>query len=440
MASSSTFNELLKHMQRVRTYMQNFYVYGFLTRDDYEEEKSSYDKERQRIEWWMTPYYGFHTARNKRVCFVSFDSRNVRRNPLYRALKSKSFTKNDITLHFLILDVLHDGEERSVDEILTDCEYLLGWSGVFEPSMVKSKVQEYEALGIISSRKEGRDKYYKLVPCTDVSKLAPALAFFSEVADCGVVGSYLEDRLDETCEAFSMKHHYIAQTLDTEILHTLLEAMHSSNDVLLTHVSNSHRKAKRPQAENKPQQKNKTPNTRTILPLYILRSVQDGRMYVLGWGRKNRNFVSCRLDKIVSAKILPKSADAPDNEVATVRAAYDETRPNRWGPSLNGKAPQHVEFTIRVAPWEGYVKRRMYRECRKCHVEELEDGRLMRFSAEIYDPMEMLPWIRSFVGRIVDFKCDNAEATKRFLQDIVSMAERYNEQPDEQAEESGVQE
>lgn len=434
-------NELLKHIQRVRAYMQNFYIYGFLTRDDYGKDESTYDNERHRVECWMAPYYGFNVVNRKRICFVSFDSRSVRRNPLYRALKSKSFTKNDIALHFLILDVMQDGEERDVEDVLYECESLLGDGGVYEASIVKAKLDEYEKLGVLASRKEGRDKYYRLAPFEDVKPLAPALAFFSEAAECGVVGSYLEDRLEETCEAFSMKHHYIAQTLDTELIHTLLEAMHTSSDVVLEHMDGNHRKTPRPLPPGmKPldEEKQRAQRTRTMLPLYILRSVQDGRVFVLGWGRKSRSFVTCRLDKIATVKILPKAADSDENEVQTLRAAYDQTRDHRWGASLNGKVLQHIDFTIRVAPWEPYVRRRMHRECRGGSVEELEGGRLMRFSAELYDPLEIVPWVRSFVGRIVDINCDNPAATQRFLDDLAQMSDIYMDEPEERKSEGEV--
>lgn len=38
---------------------------------------------------------------------------------LYRIFEAKSFTDNDILLHFYLLDILHDGETMTADE-LTD--------------------------------------------------------------------------------------------------------------------------------------------------------------------------------------------------------------------------------------------------------------------------------------------------------------------------------
>lgn len=421
------YHELLGHFRRVRAYMQHFYIYGFYTREEFEGGSArSYDNERRRLEGWMGQYYGFRMTRGGKANFISFDSRSVRRNPLYRALKSKAFMPNDIMLHFLILDVLQDGEEHGVQEILRGCGERLDRAHapyIFEENTLRDKLAEYEALGVLISRRQGRDKYYRMQPCTDVTPLAAALAFFSEVTGCGVVGSYLEDRLQEPCEAFRMKHHYIVQTFDSELMCTLLEAMHASQDVLLIHMGKD----------------GKQENQQTVLPLYILRSVQDGRTYLVAWGRRQRGFISCRLDRISAVKSVKRTRaeeESAAGEVTALRAAYDATRANRWGASLNGKKLQHIEFSIRVRPWEEHVKRRLYRERRGGCVEELGGG-VMRFSAELYDPSEILPWIRSFAGRITAFRCENEFVRNRFFDDLAEMGDIYGVTPEDGQEVQG---
>ena len=52
-----------------------------------------------------------------KVTFISVDSRSIMHNPLYRAFKAKSFTDNDITLNFYILDILCEQGGLSVSEI-----------------------------------------------------------------------------------------------------------------------------------------------------------------------------------------------------------------------------------------------------------------------------------------------------------------------------------
>ena len=57
------------------------------------------------------------TPEGKNV-FISIDSRLSNHNPLYKAWKTKSFTDGDITLHFILFDILFDPSiEMSFSEI-----------------------------------------------------------------------------------------------------------------------------------------------------------------------------------------------------------------------------------------------------------------------------------------------------------------------------------
>lgn len=404
------YKELIRHFSRVRAYMQHFYIYGFYTREEFDcGSARSYDDERRRVEGWLGEYMGFRAAPAGKSVFISFDSRSVRSNPLYRALKSKSFTDRDITLHFLLLDVLSDGEYHSGAELMAACEDRLnGAAGEMslDPKTLREKLVEYEELGLIVSKTEGKRKLYMLAEQQEIAHLAPLLAYFSETAPCGVIGSYLEDRLEETCESFRMKHHYIAHTLDSALLCQLLDAIRQRCDVVIWHMGRDGKPA----------------NQQTILPLYILQSAQDGRMYLLGWGRRQCSFQCCRLDRISKVRL-----GKPAEDFAEHRATYDASCAHRWGVSHMGKVLHRVSFTIRAMPYEEHARRRLYRERRCGKVEELEDC-LLRFTAELYDPMELLPWLRTFMGRIVSFESDSELLTRRFREDLAEMVGMYQKE------------
>lgn len=106
------YTELVKNFNRIRDYMREFYVYGFKSREEYTRKSArSYDDERRRIESWLGDYMRFRrTAEGKNV-FLSIDSRISHHNPLYKAWKTKSFTDGDITLHFVIMDIMEMTEE-----------------------------------------------------------------------------------------------------------------------------------------------------------------------------------------------------------------------------------------------------------------------------------------------------------------------------------------
>lgn len=109
------FNELIKNFDNIRQMMRDFYVFGFKSRADFADKSArSYDNERRRIESWLGEYMYFRQKAGGKNCFISVDSRKIRHNPFYKALKAKSFTANDIMLHFFLLDILQPGEKMTL--------------------------------------------------------------------------------------------------------------------------------------------------------------------------------------------------------------------------------------------------------------------------------------------------------------------------------------
>lgn len=99
--------------------MREFYVYGFKSRDEYDKKSArSYDDERRRMESWLGDFMRFRQTADGKNMFLSIDSRVTHHNPLYKAWKAKSFTDGDITLHFILFDILCSPEiSLSLSEI-----------------------------------------------------------------------------------------------------------------------------------------------------------------------------------------------------------------------------------------------------------------------------------------------------------------------------------
>ena len=104
----SSYSELIKNFVKIRSYMREFYVYGFKSRDEYNEKSArSYDDERRRTESWLGDHMSFVRLPEGKNVFISIDSRVSRHNPFYKALKAKSFTDGILpfTLLFLIFSI-----------------------------------------------------------------------------------------------------------------------------------------------------------------------------------------------------------------------------------------------------------------------------------------------------------------------------------------------
>ena len=403
------YSERIKDFERIRDYMRAFYVYGFKSRGAYDAKSArSYDNERRRIESWLGDFMAFRTNAAGKNVFLSVDSREIPRNPLYKAFQTKSFTNKDITLHFYILDILADGEAHAFQTIVDriNDRYLARFERTFslDESTVRKKLKEYEQLGLLSSEKRGRAVFYRRTDGHpfNLASWADALAFYAEENPIGVIGSFLLDRLADGRDVFRFKHHYILHALDSDVLCRLLLAMDAQRKVDLTI-----RRLGRSDDVH-----------RTVCPLKIYLSTQTGRQYLLGSREQGLNFI--RLDAIRKVEIGDRDPEYADH----LRRQADLDR-HLWGVSTGTTGQlEHVELTVRVEPGEDFIVRRLEREKRHGVVQRLDD-RTYRFVADVYDAAELLPWLRTFIGRIVAFQCSNRAVEETFNADLKGMYALY---------------
>ena len=410
----SSYNELIKNFEKIRAYMREFYVYGFKSRDDYQKKSArSYDDERRRLESWLGDHMSFVRTPEGKNVFISIDSRTIRHNPLYNAWKAKSFTDGDITLHFILFDILHDpGVKRTIAQLMEEIDekYLSGFETpmMFDESTVRKKLKEYCEAGIITQEKEGRKVYYRRTDSTSISNLNDVLHYFSEVAPCGVIGSFILDRAESDTDAFTFKHHYITGAIDSGVLAALFTAMREKRAVTVTNMS----------------RKKDMPRRIRIIPLRVLISVQNGRQQLFAYLPDYNFFTSYRIDYLSNVKL-----EYPTPRFDELRTELDRMQSKMWGVSVKRNKwgndhLEHVEFTIKIEDNEDYIVRRLEREKRIGTVEKL-DEHTYRFSADVYDTSEMIPWIRTFICRIVKMNFSNRTIENQFKKDLEAMYRMY---------------
>lgn len=397
------YSELIKSFDKIRSYMRDFYVYGFKTRMDFDQKSSrSYDDERRRVESWLGEYMYFEQDADGKRVFLSVDSESVAHNPLYRAFKTSSFTDNEITLHFYIMDMLTGGAKLSVREILDELsEYLACFDDPMEldESTIRKKLKEYERAGLLRSEKQGREVFwFRSEDTVDQNVWRDAVAFYSEADPLGVIGSFLLDKPGKTPVSFRFKNHYLTNALDTEVLLEILTAVRERRYIEITPFS-----------------KQEDMHS-TVFPLRVYISTQNGRQYVCAWDPEKDCLQTFRLDNIRSVRLL----DVEGNAERYFRE-YEASRSKIWGVSLGDRAhTERLTMVIYAGRGEEYIIRRLEREKRCAELERLDDYR-WRLTAEVYDAKEMIPWIRTFIGRIQSLKCSNPEIEEIFRRDLESM-------------------
>jgi Protein-tyrosine-phosphatase len=117
------------------------------------------------------------------------------------------------------------------------------------------------------------------------------------------------------------------------------------------------------------------------------------------------------------------------------RAEFEELKKHIWGITLrqnkkhNDTSTVHVTFRVHFEDDEKFIYQRLLRE-KRCGSVTLLDGNNAQFDADIFEPMEIIPWARTFICRITFFDCSEKSIVRRFFSDIKNMNQLYLEEED----------
>lgn len=406
------YQELIKHFQRVREYMHEFYTYGFRSRNIIQKRSQrSYDNEKRRLESYLKDYMSYQYI-NSKLVFLSIDNRHLPHNPLYKVFESKSFTDKSITLHFLLLDILYEPSiQLSLKEIIDQIDkYLTCFEQpiYFDESTIRKKLNEYIQLGIIETSKMNNQNIYQITPCFDIKQYEDALLFFSEACILGIPGHYLLNRINHH-DYFRFKHHYISYAIDSEIIYLLFQAMNQKRYTIINiHNPKTHKES-----------------SFYVIPLKIYMSSQTGRSHLLAYTHHFKSIKTYRIDYInkVSLQDICPTFD-------TYREKLNDMSYHIWSIQYIPYHLEHVEFVVQVLKHENYIYQRLIREKRIGTITKLDDTHY-RFQADVYDSNELMPWIRTFICRIIELHFSNRSVENRLKEDIQRMYEMYEIGDDE---------
>ena len=118
----------------------------------------------------------------------------------------------------------------------------------------------------------------------------------------------------------------------------------------------------------------------------------------------------------------------PVTDFEKYRKIFKGMLPHIWGVSTfssYSKKLEHVDFTVTYDAKEDFIHKRLVREKRRGKVERLS-ATSSRFSIDVYDISELIPWIRTFICRITELNFSNKELEKQFWDDIDAMYKLYD--------------
>ena len=234
-----------------------------------------------------------------------------------------------------------------------------------------------------------------------------ALAFFQLAGNLGMIGNQLTDQFDYQNQTFRVKHSFFVHTLEDEILLDLLNIIHQQKSAALEIKSS----------------KKGIINTTYCVPLQIFISTRSGRRFLCAYIDRSKRFTCFRLDTI--KKVTPLEKTEAYEELQT---KLNRNRRQLWGVSFQGRERHHLDkltMTIQVfEPKESYIVDRLRREGRGGTVTKTAPN-IYQYEIEVFDCNEMLPWIRTFIGRILSLECSAKSVERRFYEDLQTMYQTY---------------
>lgn len=410
----SEFKELIKSFSKSREYVRDFFVYGFKARDDFDRWSGrTYDNERRRLESWLAGFVRQEYHGKEKNIYLSVDSNLLDTNPLYRVWKAKSFTDNDIMLHFYILDFLQRHGPQTADRLTDGIQRDYGV--LFDPQTLRRKCNQYGKEGILLRKKEGKELLYALgTPAQELLSSCPglknALKLYQLSSPLGILGSTILDSAALQNDLFRIKHNFFVHTLEDEVLLTLLGAMHEERSVRLLVKST----------------RSEFSREFDGIPLNVFVSTRTGRRFLCLYRPEKKRFSTARLDAV--KKVEVKEACPGFWEL---RQKLEKNKEFAWGVSFqndSGRRLEHVRLTLRIdEAGEQYILNRLQREGK--------GGRIMQtapdifvYETDVFDVNEMLPWIRTFTGRILSLESDGKSLAPLFRRDLSAMYRMYFEE------------
>ena len=412
------FSELIKNFDKTRDYVRDFFIYGCKIRSDFDRKSiRTYGDEKRRVESWMGDYMKYDDSVRGRSVSISVDSGHIPENPLYNAYYSKSFTDNDIRLHFFIIDILHDGEKKALKDIVDALN--IDYGHLFDEQTVRNKLKEYVNEGIIIAEKSGKTLYYSLSGdiaddyINNFKGLDDALKFFSETQQLGIIGNSIIKMLDIKNDLFFIKHNYIIHTLEDILIREIITAVNEKRFVSF-HSFSARKNIKDIDLGAMDQ----------IVPMQILVSVQTGRRYLAAYIPALKRFSAFRIDYMRNVKkgSICENYDA-------LKEKFEKNITHCFGVSFGDRrnnstvTPMKITFFVDEEK-EPYVIERLEREKRCCTIEKAGEH-LYTLTADIFDPNEIMHWAKTFIGRIVRIEGGTEAIRLRFYRDIARMNRIY---------------
>ena len=403
----------LEKLNRCRQFMREFSLYGLSNHLVMKENRSAYNQFLGMMTKWLKAYACKCGYKSSTRHFLAMESRDLDENPLAIFFKSKEILGSEMAAHFGLLFALADGQYKTVAGLQSQIPV--------DNKRLWAVLKDYEALGLIERKTIGNRFEFRMVELDfDLKSNVDAIGFFSEVDPLGVTGHFLKDRYRAKFRVlpktpFRYRYKFWHHLTDAEILETLLVCIKNQTPVRvrLYHWIQSHDMQYKVPANytlvdakgnivNLDSSTTKCWLSADVIPEKIYSSVQTGRRYVMGYYVDSGEFAAIRIDRIEEATAVSYHKQDVGTEDNNYKSRFTDELRHIWGVSTkNAPKTVHVEFEIMDSYPASPVLKRLEAE-KRCGTIERISPYSARFMVDVYDGRELFPWIRSFIGYILN--------------------------------------
>lgn len=402
------FNEFIKHYNIVRDILRDCFLYGYFSRDGLESKRNVSSRkvsyEIRRIQQYVeNEYIRFDKDGRYKLMSLSYDFMRHPDNFLVSTYMTKSFTRTDLLIYFLILLYIQSERKpcslKSIEDGL-NAKGLISYDKISSKTIQRKLSEMCEGFGVLSCEAVKRTKYYSIsndilgsITDEELKELMIAVSLFKNIAFPVTAGYFCEQTLKDylkyerkneyiNINIFNYRNVHFHPLIEEQILWEILQAIHYRRKVKIHYHS--------------PKNLTNRNNTKILSPYKIRYDVRHGRFYMISFNTHTRCIVS-RLDRIEDVELLEEHFTREDFD-----EEYQRNMFYSWScASLNASnEPQNVKLEIIVnEPVESYILDKIKNEAPNGVMEQIENGRF-HFTLRVNDTSEIIPWIRGYAGYV----------------------------------------
>ena len=416
---------LIRDYNNIRKILRDVYIFGCYSKEDFKKEGISprkYDNEQMRIRSYLAE--GFihrKTVNRKAIMYCTYHMEDGSRNYMAETYRNKTFTVLDIMSYFFVLQLLSDGQEISLGELLDKIPEN-NEDNIFTKDNLRQKMEELVSAKLVNVVKEGHNVKYALaddiwskISDSELQNIYLFLDFLMNTSPFELPFYFLRNKLrlymeadrgiymDNSDSIMQYKHDHLFNVVDNEIMLDVLRAIKNKIQIRVKVRSEGNDVAF------------------STIPAAALHDSTYGRQYVICYSEEKDSVSMVRLDRIVS---LESEGKVSEKLIAKIEKAMNVTK-TCWCTSIGNGEPEEVIIDfIFDEEKENYVLRRLERESHGADIKRLRNGRY-RMTIMVNDPREMIPWIRSFGERAMVVSSGDSHIEDRIRDDWKKAVEKY---------------